>query len=171
MQIVADRIPVLLKTISLRFKEQLLKSTVELPDCLLFIDALIALQPLDDGIPRRRDRLGQSGLATARRTFHNHRLLHPRREVDDLKGDRVDYIFRRFESLAEIFDRREHDFPLARFYWETRFGRYFSWLRYRHRDALLISSAAAFCRPEKCSWTYPSRTALQFAFRQPEKCS
>ena len=51
MQIVADRIPVLLKTISLRFKEQLLKSTVELPDCLLFIDALIALQPLDDGIP------------------------------------------------------------------------------------------------------------------------
>ncbi|HEY4930973.1 MAG TPA: hypothetical protein VII23_05335 [Terriglobales bacterium] len=41
MQIVADRIPVLLKTISLRFKEQLLKSTVELPDCLLFINTLI----------------------------------------------------------------------------------------------------------------------------------
>ena len=57
MQIVADRIPVLLKTISLRFKEQLLKSTVELPDCLLFIDTGITLQSFNDGIPRRRDRL------------------------------------------------------------------------------------------------------------------
>src|SRR5712692_9770912 len=103
MQIVADRIPVLLKTISLRFKEQLLKGTVELPDRLLFVDALITLQPLDDGIPSCRDRLGQGSLATARRTFHNHRLLHTGCEVDDLKGDRVDYVFRRFQSLAEIF--------------------------------------------------------------------
>src|SRR6266852_893882 len=118
MQIVADRIPVLLKTISLRFKEQLLKSTIELPDCLLFIDTLIALQPLDDGIPGLRDCLGQSGLATARRTFHNHRLLHPGCEVDDLKGDRVDYVLCRFQSLAEIYDCREHDFPLDRFYGE-----------------------------------------------------
>src|SRR5580704_4249137 len=125
MQIVADRIPVLLKTISLRFKKQLLKSTVELPDGLLFIDALIALQPLDDGIPSHRDRLGQSGLATARRTFNNHRLLHPGCEIDDLKGDRVDYIFRCFQSMAEIFEGREHEFPLTRFYGEMRFGPYF----------------------------------------------
>src|ERR1035441_6174176 len=64
MQIVADRIPVLLKTISLRFKEQLLKGTVELPDRLLLIDALIALQPLDgyldaygDSFPFHRENL------------------------------------------------------------------------------------------------------------------
>src|SRR5450759_3138383 len=104
MQIVADRIPVLLKTMSLRLQEQLLKSAVELPDCLLFIDALIALQPLDDGIPGRRDCLGQSGLATARWTFNYHWLLHPGCEVDDLKGDWVDHVLCRFQSLAEIFD-------------------------------------------------------------------
>src|SRR5258707_11166293 len=104
MKIVADRIPVLLKTSSLRFKEQLLESAVDLPDCLLFIDALIALQPLDDGIPGRGDRLCQSGLATSRRTFNNHRLLHPPREVDDLQGDRVDDVLCRFQASAEIFD-------------------------------------------------------------------
>ena len=93
-----------METISLRFEEQLLKGTVELPDCLLLIDAFITLQSLNDGVPSRRNRLGQSGLAAARRPFHYHRLLHPRGEVDDLKGDGVDYVLRLSQSLAEIFD-------------------------------------------------------------------
>jgi hypothetical protein len=104
VKIAPDRVPVLLKAISLCFKEQLLKGTIEFPDCLLFIDAGITLQSFNDGIPRRRDRLGQSGLAAARRSFHDHRLLHPRSEVDDLKSNLVDYILRFSQSLAEIFD-------------------------------------------------------------------
>ena len=104
MQIAPDRIPVLLETIALRFEEQLLKGTVELSDCLLLIDAFITLQSLNDGIPSRRNRLGQSGLAAARRSFHDHRLLHPCCEVDDLKRNLVDYVLSFSQSLAEIFD-------------------------------------------------------------------
>ena len=124
MQTVPDRIPVLLQPIRLHLQEQLLKGGVELADRLLFVDAFIALQPFDDGVPGRRDRLGQSGLAAARRTLDNDRLLHPRRQEHHLKRDGVDDVLRRHQTLAEIFDRREHAFPLARFYGERSFCPY-----------------------------------------------
>src|SRR5664280_990280 len=126
MQIVADRIPVLLKTISLRFKEQLLKSTVELPDGLLLIDALIALQPLDDGIPGRRDCLGQSGLATARWTFTDHRLLHPSCGKTDLAqaiaaaGNTVIERLQCYEGINEEKAIGKFDGALQKLFLETQ---------------------------------------------------
>ena len=104
MQIAPDRVPVLLKTISLRFKEQLLKGTVEFPDCLLFIDAFITLQSSMTVFPAAaiawaRAVLPQPGGPSTITGF-----CIRAGEVDDLKGDRVDYILRLSQSLAEIFD-------------------------------------------------------------------
>ncbi len=104
MQIVADRIPVLLKTISLRFKEQLLESAVELPDGLLFVDAFVALQAFNDRVTCGCDRLGKCSLSAARWPFDDDRLVHSCGEVNHLQRDRIDHVLCRIQTMSQFVE-------------------------------------------------------------------
>ena len=84
VQCAPDRVPILLKVVGLSLKKKLLKGAIELADSFLLIDALVALQALDDRISSRRDRLGKSRLAAARWSLYDDRLLHARSEVYNL---------------------------------------------------------------------------------------
>jgi hypothetical protein len=92
-----------------------LKGAIEFPDGLLFVDAFIALEALDDRIVGRRDRMRKGGLSASRRPFDDNWLLHPACEVDDLQRNRVDYILRRIQAPSQLVEGWKHRFPLARF--------------------------------------------------------
>jgi len=79
-----------------------LKSAIELADGLLFIDALITLEPFDDGITGYCDRLSERRFPASRRPFDNDRLLHPRGEIDHLKRNWIDHVLRCFHTIVVI---------------------------------------------------------------------
>jgi hypothetical protein len=107
-----DRVPIPLEMVRLCFEEQLLKGAVEFADRFLLVDALVALQSFNDRVSSRRNRLGKSCLSPPRWALDDDGLLHARRKVDHLKRNRIDHVFRRFQTMPEIVDRCEHAFPL-----------------------------------------------------------
>src|SRR5271165_7500743 len=74
-------VPLLAEVGSLRVQEELLQRLVEFPDDLFFGDSHVALKALNYRVGRGRYRIGQLGLATSWRTFHQQWLAHARRQI------------------------------------------------------------------------------------------
>ncbi len=101
-------VPVLAEVVGLSVKEELLQRLIEFPDHLFFGDAHVALEPLNHRVGCRGYRVGQLGLATSRRTFHQQWLAHTGREIHHLERDRIDDVTCRTQLRGEFACRREH---------------------------------------------------------------
>src|SRR5271166_5566878 len=101
-------VPVLAEVGSLSVEEELLQRLVEFPDDLFFGDSHVALEALNYRVGRGRYRIGQLGLATSWRTFHQQWLAHARRQIHHLQRDGIDDVACRTQLRGEFACRREH---------------------------------------------------------------
>src|SRR6202008_4706586 len=108
VQPLAHFVPVFLQTFGLSLQEEFLQCFVELPDRFLLGDSDVALQSLYDGAGSFGNGVGKFRLAASRRSLDEKRFLHPSRQVNDRKCDRIDDVARSPESFGELFGRREH---------------------------------------------------------------
>ena len=79
-----------------------------LPMTFFFGDSHVTLKALNHRIGRRRYRIGQLGLATSWRTFHQQWLAHTGRQIHHLQRDWIDDVACRTQLRGEFACRREH---------------------------------------------------------------
>ena len=108
MQSVPDLVPVLAEVGGLRVQEELLQRLVEFSDDLLFGDSHVTLKSLNHRIGRRGYCIGQLGLATSWRTFHQQWLAHTGCQIHHLQRDWIDDVACRTQLCGEFACRREH---------------------------------------------------------------
>ena len=108
MQSAPYPVPVLAEVVGLSVQEELLQRFIEFPDDLFFSDSHVALEALNHRIGRCGYRIGQLGLATSRRTFHQQWFAHTGRQIHHLQRDRIDDVTCRTQLRGEFACRREH---------------------------------------------------------------
>src|SRR5664279_594724 len=90
VQPVPDLLPVLAEVGGLRVQVELLQRLVEFSDDFLFGDSHVTLKSFNHRIGSRGYRVGQLGLATSWRTFHQQWLTHASRQIHHFQRHWID---------------------------------------------------------------------------------